>query len=235
MSNAGVVCGFALAGKRPIYVMRYQGFAWYNFASILNYAAKSKTMWNTPCPVFVRCLAMEGSIGPVAGNVHHGMAMRMPGVKVYAPMTPSEWERAFSDFLHGDDPVICSEHRLSYGDPCVCDVYNEDAQTTVLAIGASRITAVQAAYKGRLDVYGIHCLKPLLLSSQALNSLQKTRRALIVDGEHETCGAAEHVAFAVSKLGVAVDVLGLPDRTAGFGTHCDNLTPSVDAILGASA
>ena len=35
---------------------------------IINYACKSKEIWKVPCPVFVRGIAMEGGIGPVAGS-----------------------------------------------------------------------------------------------------------------------------------------------------------------------
>ena len=69
VSNGGIVVGAALAGERPIYVVRYQGFLAYNMITVLNYAAKSMEMWNTPCPVLVRALGMEGSMGPVASNM----------------------------------------------------------------------------------------------------------------------------------------------------------------------
>jgi len=64
----GVVVGAALMGKRPIYVVRYQGFQWFNAPIIINYAGKAKEMWNTPCPIFIRSIAMEGGIGPVASS-----------------------------------------------------------------------------------------------------------------------------------------------------------------------
>ena len=38
---------------------------------IVNYAAKSKELFDTPCPVFVRGIGMERAIGPVAGSSHH--------------------------------------------------------------------------------------------------------------------------------------------------------------------
>jgi len=84
VAGAGLTVGVALVGRRPIYVIRYQGFIWYNAASIINYAAKSKEMWGVPCPMFVRSIASDGA-GPVAGGAHHGMVMRMPGIKVFAP------------------------------------------------------------------------------------------------------------------------------------------------------
>ena len=43
-----------LAGKRPIYIIRYQGFCWFNLPIILNYACKSKEIWGIPCPMLIR-------------------------------------------------------------------------------------------------------------------------------------------------------------------------------------
>ena len=76
VAGSGIAVGAALMRRKPIYVIRYQGFMWYNAAPILNYAAKSKDIWGVPCPIFVRSIAMEGHIGPVATGSQHGMVMR---------------------------------------------------------------------------------------------------------------------------------------------------------------
>ena len=41
VAGGGFAVGAALANRKPIYVIRYQGFNWYNCVSIVNYAAKS--------------------------------------------------------------------------------------------------------------------------------------------------------------------------------------------------
>ena len=53
VANGGFVVGAALKGIRPIYVVRYQGFQWYNAPIIINYACKSKEILCIPCPIFV--------------------------------------------------------------------------------------------------------------------------------------------------------------------------------------
>ena len=88
VANGGFVVGAGLKGIRPIYVVRYQGFQWYNAPIIVNYACKSKEIWDIPCPIFIRSIAMEGAIGPVAGSSHHSLFQRMPGSKIISPMTP---------------------------------------------------------------------------------------------------------------------------------------------------
>ena len=103
VAGSGIVVGAALAGRRPIYTIRYQGFNWYNAPMIVNYAAKSKEIWGRPCPMMVRSIAMEGGIGPVAGSSHASLYNRMPGVKIVSPMTSKEYEKMYSDFMSEDE------------------------------------------------------------------------------------------------------------------------------------
>jgi len=52
VAGGAIVVGAALANSKPIYVVRYQGFQWYNCVSIVNYAAKSKELWNVKTKFF---------------------------------------------------------------------------------------------------------------------------------------------------------------------------------------
>ena len=97
VADAGFVVGAGLVSSRPIYVIRYQGFNWYNCPMIINYACKSKEIWKRPCPIFVRSIGMEGGIGPVAGSSHHALYYRMPGVKIVSPMTPGEYKKIYEN------------------------------------------------------------------------------------------------------------------------------------------
>lgn len=226
-SNGGIVVGAGLAGRRPVYVVRYQGFLWYNLVSVVNYAAKSKSMWGQPCPIFVRAIGMEGAIGPVAGGIHHGLAVRMPGIKVVAPMTPGEWENCWAEFLSGDDPYVCSEHRLSYPIKEELGDIDNGSNLTIVAISAGRLNANQAIIDGlKANLVNLVNLKPLLFTDSQINIIQNTD-VLVIDSEHEDCGVAQYVAQNLNqKYGVHTWILGLKDRTAGFHKSVDNLTPS---------
>ena len=114
VSNGGIVVGAGLMNKRPIYIIRYQGFNWYNCPMIINYACKSKEIWKVPCPIFIRSIGMEGGIGPVAGSSHHSLYYRMPGIKIASPMTPNEYVSVYNKFMQDDEVYYISEHRKSY-------------------------------------------------------------------------------------------------------------------------
>lgn len=237
VSNGGVVTGFGLSGKRPIYVIRYQGFITYNGSSIVNYAAKSKEMWKTPCPIFVRSIGMEGSIGPVASNCHHSAVMRFPGIRVHAPITPTEWLTCWRDFMDHDDPMYCSEHRLTYDltDDIITGSKNLQPYPVdlIIGIGYARIAAYEASKKLNVDFGSITQLKPLNFSSILEYILERCEgRVLVVDSDYTTCGAAEHIAMEImKKYPVKAYALGLDDRSAGFSPLKDNITPSVEKII----
>ncbi len=237
VAGPGIAVGAALVGRRPIFVCRYQGFMWYNAASLVNYAAKSKAMWGVPCPIFVRALAMEGGIGPVASGCHHSMIMRMPGIAVCAPMTPGEWLEGWEWFLSHDEPVYASEHRRSFSiDYEMKPMLNEEASITIFAISAARLNALEAIRL--LSEEGISCdlihlvwLKPFRITELMLASLQRTGLGVVVDSDFETAGASRSLAYELMLAsGVPVRALGLEDRTAGFAPQFDNVTPTAVRI-----
>ena len=113
VANGGIVVGAGLIEK-PIYIIRFQGLNWFNAPIIINYACKSKEIWNIPCPILIRSIGMEGSIGPVTGSSHHSIYFRMPGIKILSPMTPKEYQKAYKYFLKNQEVVYLSEHTKSY-------------------------------------------------------------------------------------------------------------------------
>ena len=229
--------GAALAGRRPIMVVRYQGFQWFNAAFIVNYAAKSKEMWGIPCPVFVRSIAMDGSIGPVAGGSHHSIFTRMPGIAVTAPVTPGEYQQAWDHFMSHDDPMYVSEHRATYQvDYEMENVIHPHADITLFPISSTRLNAIDAAAK--LGKEGITCniihllwLKPFVVTPDMARALGNSRHGgIVIDGDFEN-GAAKCIAFdMMQSTGKKMHVLGLDERTAGFAPHLDNLPPTAKKI-----
>ena len=238
MAGAGIAVGAAVVGRRPIYVIRYQGFMWYDAAPLLNYAAKSKDMWGVPCPILVRSIAMEGGIGPVASGSHHGMVMRMPGMPVVAPMTPGEWAEAWAWFMDHDDPLYISEHRKSF--PIDYEMeprLNARPDVTLFAISAARLNALEAvkvlAADGMTcDLIHLKWLKPFEATDAMLQSLGKSQLGLVIDSDFEVGGPSRSIAYELMLASSApVHALGLEDRSAGFAPHLDNGTPTVERIV----
>jgi pyruvate dehydrogenase E1 component beta subunit len=238
VAGGAIVTGAALAGDRSIYVVRYQGFQWYNAVSIVNYAAKSKEIWNRPCPVFVRSIAMEGGIGPVAGSSHHSLVHRMPGIKVVAPMTPGEYQNVYDSYMIDDDPYYVSEHRKSYDNTEEFEnIVHPQADFTIFPISITRLEMnklVQLAEKEGIKLNIIHqlWLRPFNIPFSWKLALDNSKYGGLVTDDDYVEGVASSIANELNLVtGKKVYTLGLEPRTAGFYSHVDNLPPTAEKIL----
>jgi len=237
VSNGGIVTGAGLSNRRPIYVIRYQGFNWFNASIILNYACKSKEIWEVPCPIFIRGIAMEGSIGPVAGSSHHSIYFRMPGIKIISPMTPKEYSIAYENFMKNDDVMYVSEHRGSYSNKDELKDYLENGMDIILfPISITRFEALKAKKELEKEGYkvgiaNILWIKPFLIKKEWENAVKKSKYGGIVLDDDYTQGVASNLAYELmKKTGRNFEVMGLKDKSAGFSKSTDNLPPSCEEI-----
>jgi pyruvate/2-oxoglutarate/acetoin dehydrogenase E1 component len=236
--GGGIVVGSALAGKRPIYVVRYQGFQWYNSPIITNYAGKTKDMWGVSCPVLVRSIAMEGGMGPVAGSSHHGIYFRMPGIKIVSPMTPLEYKEAYDYYINHDETVYISEHRKSYDNKSeFVNIKEENPDIVLFPFSITRFESELA--RQELKNQGINAsifhqlwINPLKIDDEQIENLKKSKHGGIVLDDDYPNGIAKQIAYELMlKSGKPVYVLCIDEKVAGFQPHNDNLPPSKEKII----
>ncbi len=236
-----IAVGYALAGRRPIYVVRYQGFQWFNAPALLNYARISKEMWGNPCPVFIRSIGMDGSggptIGPVASCSQHGMFTRMPKIPCCAPMTPGEYKKIWQHYLDHDDPLFVDEYRTGYPiDYEMSDIVQEHADITLYPISSTRLNALKAVdelskLKIKCNVIHLLWLKPFVVNDRILGPLENSLfGGIILDTDFENGTAKCMAADIMLQTSKKVRVLGLEERCHGFAPHFDNQPPSAEKI-----
>lgn len=239
VANGGFVVGAGLKGVRPIYVVRYQGFQWYNAPMIVNYASKSKEIWQIPCPILIRSIAMEGGVGPVAGSSHHSLYQRMPGTKIIAPMTPKEYQYAYDQFMKEDEVYYISEHRRSYDNSEEFeDIIYDDADITLFPFSVTRFDAIiaqkQLAEEGiKANIIHQLWIKPFDFKPEWKEALNNSKHGgLVLDDDYEE-GAASSIAhkMMVEADNKKVHTLCIDHRTAGFHPDSDNLPPSPEKII----
>lgn len=242
VTNAGIAVGAALAGRRPILVIRFQDFLFLNGSILVNYAAKTKDIFGAGTPIFVRALAMEGQgTGAVHSGKLHAIFMHMPGFLVCSPMTPGEYEEAWKVFMENDDPMLVSEHRCSFKNKEeMPDVLVDDPEVTIYAISSARFNVSQAAKLVEAES-GIKCnivhlmwLKPFDLTERLLTPLRRSKAGVVVDSGFEICGASQSIAYQLMlATGVPVRALGLYDKSVGVSAATENATPDARRIADA--
>ena len=238
VANGGFVVGAGLQGIRPIYVVRYQGFQWYNSPMIVNYASKSKEVWDRPCPIFIRSIAMEGGMGPVAGSSHHSLYQRMPGTKIISPMTPKEYQYSYDMFMKEDEVYYVSEHRRSYDNTEeLGDVFHDEPDVVLFPISITRFDAEEARKeleKRGIKISIIHQLwiKPFLFTEIWKRQLNSSKfGGIVLDDDYEQ-GVASSIAHRMMlESDKKVYTMGLEHRTAGFHKDVDNLPPTPKKII----
>jgi len=238
VSNGGIVTGAGLSKRRPIYVIRYQGFNWFNASIILNYACKSKELWDVPCPIFIRGIAMEGSIGPVAGSSHHSIYYRMPGIKIISPMTPKEYLLAYDYFMKNEDVLYVSEHRGSYDNKEeLPDFISDNLDLILFPISITRFEAKKAKIElekqgFKIGIANVLWIKPFKINKDWEQAIIKSKFGGIVLDDDYTDGVGTNLAYEImKKTGKKIETMGLKDRSAGFSKTTDNLPPNCTEIV----
>jgi len=239
VAGAGIAVGTAIAGRRPIFILRFGDFLWLASSPIVNYAAKSKQIFGVGVPVFIRALSDENyGLGIVHSACLHSVMMHVPGIRVCAPMTPGEYEEVWRVFMNNDDPMFVSEHRQSFQqEDEMRDTVEADADITIYAISLARYHAVKAVeilkkYDVKCNLVHIMWLKPFELSYRLLEPLRVSKKGLVVDSDYAIAGASQSIAYELTEAtGHPVTAMGRKDESMGIGQHLIHGTPTAEKIV----
>ena len=238
VAGAGYAVGCALAGARPIFVIRFQSFLWLNSSPIVMHAAKTKEIFGYNCPVFVRAIASEGiGSGPLHTNCYHSPFASMPGLQICAPMTPKEYKNIWKAFKKNNQPMLVSEHRRSYKSSNEFkDEINKNSKITIFAISAGRFNLEKAKNilrkrKIDCDIFHIYWIKPFKIKKSYIDSLNKTKKGIVIDSSYEICSVSEHISYTLmNRTNSKIKTLGMKDFSPGVQVKLNNMTPSAEKI-----
>lgn len=235
-AGADFAVGCALAGRRPIFVTRFQDFMLMNGSPIIYFAAAYPGIAGLPAPVFVRALANDG-FDATHSNVLHSLFMHFPGIQVCAPVTPGEYKSAWDAFMSGEKPMYVSEYRDTF-DNCgeMDDELIPGAAINLFGVSVCRMNVRKARdlllKKGvRANVIDIMWLKPFdALGRGAV--LRDVPLGLVVDPGREICGAPEHLAYQMMLAypGARVETLGIRDKIKTTNPNTMNRVPDAEMI-----
>lgn len=237
VAGGGIVTGAALMGKRPIYIIRYQGYNWFNCIFIVNYACKSKDIWRIPAPIFIRGISSEGSIGPVAGSSHISIFYKMPGIRIYSPMTSKEYSKIYKEFMKKNDVFYISEHRGSYEKAKEFkNIVKKNLDLILMPISITRFSAEKAVISlnklgYKIGIIHLINLKPFKLEKKWIEAIKSTKYGVLMTDNDYKDGILRTLAHKINESTQKnINVIGLEERTAGHHRKVDNLPPDDLAI-----
>ena len=229
----GAAVGAAMVGTRPVVELRFADFALCAMDEMVNQAAKARYMFGgqTRVPVVIRQpIGMWRSSAAQHSQSLESWYVHTPGFVVLAPGTPADNHGLLKSAIRCDDPVIFMEHKDSWdvegeipdgGDKTVpigkAKIIRPGEDLTIVTWSGAVQVALQAAEaaagKGvSVEIVDLRSLWPWDKEA-VFQSVEKTRRLVVLHEAVKVCGFGAEVAATVSeKMG---DRLATPFRRLG--------------------
>ena len=256
---AGVACGAAMCGARPVAEIMHVDFIGCCFDIVLNQMSKMcyKTNGKLTVPMVLRTQGGRGkSNGCTQSQSLESLFTHIPGLKVVMPATPKDAKGLLKSAIRDNNPVMFVEHKGLYQTKGEvpeeeyliplgkADVKRAGKDVTIITYSKSVLTSLDAAkeLEGKgidAEVLDLRTLVPLDFDA-IKESVTKTGRVVIVHESTERTGyGAEIAAQIADKL---FDELDAPIvRVCGANIPVPNATlpeiesaPTVEKIVKAA-
>jgi pyruvate/2-oxoglutarate/acetoin dehydrogenase E1 component/TPP-dependent pyruvate/acetoin dehydrogenase alpha subunit len=216
----GAGIGAALVGMRPVAEIMFNDFAGVCLDQIFNHAAKQRYMSGaaTHVPMTIRMM-VGGGIGGFGAQHSQSLEawlVHTPGLKVTYPSSAFDAKGLLLSCIFDDDPCVqlesikllrgvrdevpLGDYRIPLG---VAKVRREGSDLTAVTYGWQVQECLAAAEELQkegvsLEVIDLRTLVPLDYH-RVLESVKKTRRALVVHAATEFCGFGAELASTISE------------------------------------
>lgn len=218
-SIVGIAVGAAIAGMRPVAEIQFADFIYPAYNQIVGEAAKIRyrSAGGNSCPLVIRAPYGGGVRGALSHSVSvEALFYHVPGLKVCVPSTPADAQGLLTSAIRDDDPVLFLEHKRTYrlikgevpeGDFTVpigkAEVARPGKDLSVITYGLMRHFAVEAAEalakEGvEAEVIDLRTIRPMDRNA-ILESVRKTRRALIVHEDQKFGGIGAEVSAIIGE------------------------------------
>jgi pyruvate/2-oxoglutarate/acetoin dehydrogenase E1 component len=219
LACTGAALGAALCGYRPVVIHPRVDFMLLAVDPIVTQAAKWRSMFGgqVSAPLTIRAIINRGGEqGAQHSQALHSWFAHVPGLRVVMPSTPADARDLLVASVLCDDPVLYIDDRWLYGLedelPPVpeLDLTREGPRRTrqgddLTLVGAGysallcRDAASHLAARGvESDVIDLRVLNPLE-PELVIDSVRRTGRLLVVDGDWSSCGLAGEIIASVCE------------------------------------
>lgn len=229
----GFAIGASLNSSIPILTHQRLDFALLSLDQIINSAAKWLYMFGGQfnVPITVRMIIGRGwGQGPTHSQNLHSVFSHIPGLKVVSTSTPDDVANLLYSSIFDPNPVIFLEHRwlhnsfgkfpakLKKNQLGKCKVLKKGKDITLIGLSYMTLECIEAAkilsnFKINAEIVDLKTISPLD-EVTIINSLKKTRRALVTDTSNSFCGISSTVSSLIyqniNNLKNKVEIMSLP-------------------------
>lgn len=266
----GAALGAAMMGLRPVADVQYSDFLFCAMDQIVSQIATMHYMSGCKITVPLVMRAPVGATGRGAQHAHNPEAIfyGIPGFKIVCPATAYDAKGLLKAAIRDDNPVMMFEHKLLYGSKgartesgtvdASSDVPDDDyivpigkgiirregADVTIIANLLMMHRALQAADALAADGISAEVIDPRSLVPFDWDlveaSVQKTRRALVVEEGPRTGGVGAEIAASLTErladyLVAPVSRVASPDIPVPFAPPMENFyRPDAERIIAAA-
>jgi pyruvate/2-oxoglutarate/acetoin dehydrogenase E1 component len=220
LATTGATVGAAICGYRPMIVHPRVDFMLLAVDQIVTQAAKWRHMFggNSNCPATFRAIINRGGEqGAQHSQSLHSWFAHIPGLKVVMPYSAKDARNLLISSVLSDDPVMFIEDRWLYEkeeDYTEIEILDLNEITPQRLSSGLDATIVGISFTSMLcenvvkqlqrenvfcDLFDIRVLNPLKIDS-IIESVEKTGRLLVVDGDWSTCGMASEIITSVVEI-----------------------------------
>jgi len=251
----GTAIGAAMTGLKPIAELMYVDFFGMSMDQIGNQSAKIRYMFGgqISVPMIIRT---QGGTGRSGGAQHsqslESWIMYLPGLYLVMPSNPNDAYHLLRDSLKTNTPTVFIEHKLLYNFEGPLDknkkikfglanTLKEGRDISIISYSRMTNFAIEAAKKLEeqnisVEIIDLRTLNPLDKKT-IINSVKKTKHALVLSEGHYTTGVASEITSIIfencfKELKKPVIRYTAEDTPVPVAPNLEkNYVPTVDRII----
>jgi pyruvate/2-oxoglutarate/acetoin dehydrogenase E1 component len=260
----GLATGAAMAGLRPVVDISTGSFIFEGWPQVCNEAANAFYMsaGQTRAPVVFHLFhGLRGGGAAQHSASPQAMLWNNPGLEIVLPASPRDVKGLLKTAVASDNPTLFIDHvrllevrgevpendgPIPFGQ---ADIKRQGSDVTVVATSYMVQRCLQVAAKLARENIQVEVVDPRTLVpfdlATLLSSVEKTRRVVIVDETHQSCGVTAEIAARIAESGfdklkaplrrvatLDVPVPYSPPLEEYIGPREDRIIEAIRAVLG---
>jgi acetoin:2,6-dichlorophenolindophenol oxidoreductase subunit beta len=232
LAVTGATIGAAITGFKPLVVHPRVDFMLLAVDQIVTQAAKWRHMFgnNSSAPATFRAIINRGGEqGAQHSQSLHSWFAHIPGLKVVMPYDANDARDLLISSVLADDPVVFMDDRWLYDEEFIDNglklidlkdvkpkIIQEGKDITIVGVGFTVKKIMDCKQELSVlnidpEIIDLRLLNPIDYST-IINSVKKTKRLVVVDGDWSSCGLASEIITSVVESVNPQDLISKPKR-----------------------